>query len=144
MRKTMFGAVMSLFLAVFISSAGAQEYRIPLEGELVAKDAKGMVFIEDYKSEQDQVTVEVSGLQPNSVFTVWLAREDPQIRLQGLGVKDYSFKTDAGGNGRFIATVGEGELQRWDIIEIAHHPNGNPSDLQNSQIALKGDLDLYD
>lgn len=143
MRKTLLAAVMAFVWAAFISTAYAQ-YRVPLEGVFQYPDAEGFIEVEDYASgiAQQEVTVEVRGLQPNSVYTAWLAGDRPE-RMQGLGVDDYSFRTDAAGNGRFIATVPEGELNRWDMIEIAYHPTGDPADLENAEIALRGDLDPY-
>ncbi|MBW7957074.1 MAG: hypothetical protein H3C68_04200 [Deltaproteobacteria bacterium] len=142
MRKGLLAAVMGLISAAFISTADAQ-YRIPLEGVFQFPDAEGFISVEDYDSgiNQQEVTVEVRGLRPNSVYTAWLA--DGPERMQGLGVEDYSFRTDAAGNGRFIATVPEGELNRWDMLEIAYHPTGDPADLENAEIALRGDLGLY-
>ncbi|WKZ32145.1 MAG: hypothetical protein QY316_09530 [Thermodesulfobacteriota bacterium] len=142
MKKFLMAAVMGFISAAFISTADAQ-YRIPLEGVFQFPDAEGTIEVSDYPSgtAQQEVTVEVRGLRPNSVYTAWLA--DGPERMQGLGVDDYSFRTDAAGNGRFIATVPEGELNRWDMLEIAYHPTGDPADLENAEIALRGELGLY-
>lgn len=142
MRKSMIAAVAGLAVAALFSISGAEGYRIPLEGQFLSKGASGSVYLDGYyQAEQDQVTVEVSGLQPNSIYTVWLAKDDPGRELKGLGVKDYSFRTDASGSGRFVATVNEGELNNWDVIEVAHHPGGDPKDIEHAQIALRGDID---
>jgi hypothetical protein len=143
MKRSFIGAAFSLAAAALFSTAAFASYELPLEGSMGFKDAKGTAIIEEGVGsiyEQEQITINVGGLKPNSVYTAWLAKDEPGERLQGLGVDPYSFRTDASGSGTFVATVGEGELNRWDVIEIAHHPNNDPSDLQNSQIALRGDL----
>lgn len=143
MKRSFLGAAFTLAAAALFSTAAYAALEVPLEGAFGFKDARGTAVIEegvDTVYEQEQITIHVGGLKPNSVYTAWLATDEPGERLQGLGVDPYSFKTDGTGAGSFVATVGEGELHRWDVIEIAHHPNNDPSDLQNSTIALKGDL----
>lgn len=141
-KSSIYAAILALISAAFISTAYAQ-YRVPLEGAFQFPDAEGTVAVQEYPSgiAQDEVAVEVRGLRPNSVYTAWLA--DGPERMQGLGVDDYSFRTDASGNGRFVAAVPEGELNRWDTIEIAYHPTGDPTDLENAEIAMRGELDPF-
>lgn len=143
MKRSLIGAALTLAAAAFFSNAALASYEVPLEGSMGFRDARGVALIEEGTGtvyEQEQITINVGGLKPNSVYTAWLAKDKAGERLQGLGIKPYSFKTDASGSGNFVATVGEGELQRWDNIEIAYHPNNDPSDLQSSQIALRGDF----
>lgn len=143
MKRSFLGAAFTLAAAALFSTAAYAALEVPLEGSFGFKDARGTAVIEegtDTVYEQEQITIHVGGLKPNSIYTAWLAKDKPGERLQGLGVNPYSFRTDGAGAGNFVATVGEGELNRWDIIEIAHHPNNDPSDLQNSTIALRGDL----
>ena len=143
MKRSFIGAAFTLAAAALFSTAAYAVVEVPLEGSFNFKDARGTALIEegiDTVYEQEQLTIHVGGLKPNSVYTAWLAKDKPGERLQGLGVDPYSFKTDASGSGSFVATVGEGELNRWDVIEIAHHPNNDPGDLENAQIALRGDL----
>ena len=141
MKKSLLAAALTIVVAAFTSTGYAAYTTIPLEGLLSFPDAKGNVEISysDIVLNVNEVTVDVSGLKPNAVYTVWLTREAPS-RLKGLGVGDYAFRTDAAGNGRFVASVPDGEMLRWDVIEIAHHPNGGPADLDNAQVALRGDL----
>lgn len=144
MKRSLFAAATAFVAAAFISTAYA-EFTLPIEGVFDASGAKGEVRVEEgrSRSDLDEITVEVSGLMPGSVYTVWLAREDPARLIKGLGVDDHSFTTDSAGSGRFSATVYEGELNRWDMIEIAYHPNGDPGDLDNAQTALRGDLGVH-
>lgn len=143
MKRSLLAAIVALASAGLVSTADAA-FTIPLEGDFYSQGAGGNITVQeaDTAAYDSEITVEVNGLKPNSVYSVWLAKEEPS-RMQGLGVKDYSFKTDATGSGRFVASLPEGELNDWDIIEVAHHPNGDPKDLDNAQIALRGDLDVY-
>ncbi len=143
MKRSLLAAIAVFAAAGLVSTANAA-YEIPLEGDFYSQGADGNIIVReaDTGSYDAEVTVEVSGLKPDSVYSVWLATEDPS-RMQGLGVADYSFKTDASGSGRFVAFLPEGELNAWDVVEIAHHPNGDARDLDNAQIALRGDLAPY-
>ena len=144
MKRSLLAAFAALAAAGMVTTAEAS-YEIPLAGDFSAQGAEGNITIReaDTAAYDSEITVEVNGLKPDSVYSVWLAKEEPS-RMQGLGVDDYSFKTDASGNGRFVASLSEGELNDWDMIEVAHHPNGDPRDLDNAQIALRADLDTYD
>lgn len=142
MKRSFFGAAFALAAAVLFSTAALASTEVPLKGTLNFQDAHGTALIEenpDVIYEQEQVTINVDGLKPNSVYSAWLSKDKPGEQLRGLGVGPYSFRTDGNGSGTFVATVGEGEFLRWDIFEIAYHPNGDPSDVQNSQIALRGE-----
>lgn len=143
MKRSFFGAAFALAAAVLFSTAALASIEVPLKGTLNFQDAQGTAVIEenpDTVYEQEQVTIFVDGLKPNSVYSAWLSKDQPGERLRGLGVEPYSFRTDGNGGGSFVATVGEGELHRWDIFEIAYHPNGDPNDVQSSQIALRGEF----
>lgn len=143
MKRGFFGAAFALVSAVLFATAAVAAIEVPLEGTFNFKDARGTAVIEegdDTLYEQEQITIYVDGLKPNSVYSAWLSKDEPGQDLRGLGVKPYSFVTDGNGGGTFVAAVGEGELLRWDIIEIAHHPAGDPNDLQSSQIALRGEF----
>lgn len=143
MRRSLFGAAFAFAAAVFFATGVQAALEIPLEGTFNFKGAQGTAVIEegdDTLYEQEQVTIYVDGLKPNSVYSAWLSKDEPGNELRGLGVKPYSFVTDGNGGGTFVAAVGEGEFHRWDIFEIAYHPNGDPNDLQSSQVALRGEF----
>ena len=144
MKRSLLAAIVAFASAGLVSTADAS-FEIPLEGDFYSQGAQGLVGIQESElaSYEKQLMIEVNGLRPNSVYSVWLTRKDPS-RVQGLGVEDYSFTTDASGGGRFVAYLPVGELSNWDTLEVAHHPNGDPRDLDNAQIALRADLDTYD
>lgn len=82
--------------------------------------------------------VNVSGLQPNSVYSVWYADEKGQ--RSSAGVETNHFSTDAGGKGRFVTSVYEDVLDDWRYLEVMLHPDGNPKNTGGMTPALKGDL----
>lgn len=84
------------------------------------------------------VAINVYGLQPNSVYSVWLA--DEEGRRSPAGVKTNHFRTDASGKGRYVTTAYEDVLDDWRYLEVMLHPNGNPADTGSATSALKGDL----
>ncbi len=125
--------------APFANEAQAAIERVPLKGHFWKK-AKGDAVIRDLQPGQKEVTISAQGLKPDSTYTVWLVNEKPKSDMTGLGKGDYSFKTDSKGVGRYTATVPESEIGRWDLFEVAYHPDNNPANMKDMKIALKGDL----
>jgi hypothetical protein len=79
-------------------------------------------------------------LKASSVYTVWLVNMKPKMDMTGVGEGDYSFKSDDKGNGDFTGSVSASELDKWQMLEIAHHPDGNPRNMKKMGITLKADL----
>lgn len=141
MKRGLLGVAFALAATVLFSAAARAAYEVPLRGTLNFQGAQGVAVIDegvDTIYEQERIKIRVEGLKPNSVYTAWLSKDKPGERLMGLGAKPYSFRTDSAGYGSFVTEVGEGDTLRWDKIEIAYHPNNDPADMQNSQIALSG------
>ncbi len=140
-HKSAFAAVLLFALAAFIAPAYAAEERVPLRGMLWER-VKGEAIIKDTADVegQKQFNIQASGLEPNSVYTVWFANRERAGDIKGAGVEDYSFKTDGAGNGAYVTTLTEYQIRDWDLIQVAFHPDGNPRNLDNAQIALTGDL----
>lgn len=87
-----------------------------------------------------QISIDLKGLKPNSLYTVWLVNEKPKMEMAGLGSGDYSFRTDEEGNAIYTANVSEQELAKWKLLEIAYHPDNDPKNMKNMQIAAKGKI----
>ncbi|MBI5492825.1 MAG: hypothetical protein HY893_07835 [Deltaproteobacteria bacterium] len=140
-HKSIFAFIMLFAFSVFSTALYAAEESVPLKGTLWEK-VKGEAIIKDTANVEGdkQLTVNVSGLEPNSVYTVWFGKIDRPTEVKGAGVRDYSFKTDGAGNGTYVTTLSEYVIQGWDNIQVAFHPDGNPKNLNNAQIALSGDL----
>lgn len=82
--------------------------------------------------------VDVYGLQPNSVYSVWYTNEKGERKPAGVDTNH--FKTDASGKGRYVTSVYEDVLDDWRYLEIMLHPDGNPRNTAGITSALKGDL----
>lgn len=135
--------VIGFFLLTFIlvgSLAHAAEQKIALQAGPDGKGSHGQAVITDKAPDQKEIAIEVNGLTPNSVYTVWLVNMKPTMDMIGVGVGDYSFKSDDKGNGRYVATVAAEELGKWQALEIAHHPDGDPKNMKTMGIALKAEL----
>lgn len=105
------------------------------------KDAKAQAVVSDVGADQKQVTIMASGLQPNSVYTVWFVNEQPKMDMAGVGKGDYSFRTDSRGSGTYTATVPASDLEKWQMFKIALHPDGNARNMDNIKIALQAEID---
>ena len=89
MKRSLLAAIVAFASAGLVSTADAS-FEIPLEGDFYSQGAQGLVGIQESElaSYEKQLMIEVNGLRPNSVYSVWLTRKDPS-RVQGLGVEDY-------------------------------------------------------
>ncbi len=139
-RKGVIAVMLFFVLALFVAVADAAEEKVDLRGKLWER-VKGEAIIKDVEEGQKQISIEASNLEPNSVYTVWFVNEKPQMDMAGVGEADYSFKTDAEGRGEFTATVSSEEIRNWEKLEVAYHPDGNPSNMKDIKITLKGDLE---
>ena len=141
MQKGIMIGIFFLVFALFTPFAqAAGELMIVLKAGPGGKGAQGEALIKDKEQGQKEITLEAKGLKPNSVYTVWLVNMKPKMDMVGVGGGDYSFKSDAKGNGHYTGTVSAAELGKWKILEIAHHPDGDPKNMKKMKIALKADL----
>ena len=132
-----------LVITVFVMSAiAANEQKITLTPDKAGQGAKGEVVIADGKAGQKEITISMTGLKPNSVYTVWLVNMKPKMDMIGVGTGDYSFKSDGRGIGNYTASISKAELEKWEMVEIAYHPDGDAKDMKKIQIALNGPLKL--
>jgi hypothetical protein len=116
----------------------AGEHKIILNADKGGKGAKGQVVITDGKAGQKEITITMTGLKPHSVYTVWLVNMSPKMDMVGVGTGDYSFKSDGKGNGNYTAAISSAELEKWQMFDIAYHPDGNAKDMKKMKIALNG------
>ncbi|MFZ5997295.1 MAG: hypothetical protein ACOYW7_07400 [Nitrospirota bacterium] len=148
--KKTFAAGMSCFLvvAVLISfTHAAVQKSIGLLPTPDAAAAQGTALIKepDFSirgaEEQKELVLNVSGLEQNAVYSVWLVNERPKMDMVRVGYGDASFRTDATGSGRFTAILPASELKKWNMIQVAHHPDGNPKNTNTMKMALKAYID---
>ena len=133
-------AILFILFAVY-SIAGAEQ-KTPLKADQAGRGAKGELVIADGQAGQRGITVTTTGLKPNSVYTVWLVNMKPKMDMAGVGNGDYSFKTDAKGNATYTANISNAELEKWEMLEIAYHPDGNAKNMKNMKIALTGPVKM--
>ena len=112
---------------------------IKLEGGFFDK-TDGTARVDEGENGQKKVTIELSGLKPNALYTVWLVNEKPEMSMSGLGTEDYSFKSDSEGKATYTANVDADELTKWQIIKIAFHPDDNPKNMDNIKSAATGKI----
>ena len=116
------------------------EHKMALMADSAGKGAKGEAVIKDSGADRKEIVLHLTGLKSNSVYTVWLVNMKPKMDMIGIGEGDYAFKTDDQGNGHYSATVSADELQKWQMLEIAYHPDGDPKNMKKMGIALKTGL----
>lgn len=132
-----------LVFAVFVMAAmAANEQKITLKADKAGQGPKGEVVIADGKAGQKEITISMTGLKPNSVYTVWLVNMKPKMDMLGVGTGDYSFKSDGKGIGNYTATISNAELEKWEMLEIAYHPDSNAKDMKKMQIALNAPVKM--
>lgn len=119
-------------------AAPTGEQTIMLKGHHFRK-AKGEAVIKDAAAGQKEVTINATGLKPNSTYTAWFAGEKKKD-MSGIGTGDYSFKSDDKGDAHYTATVPGADLAKWRHVEVAYHPDNDPKNMKKMKIALKGDL----
>jgi len=140
MKRIVGSVVSGTFLVLLTLSAASTAERIALKGGEDMRGAQGEAVIRDAGSGGKEVVITASGLKPDEVYTVWLVNMKPKMDMAGLGTGVYAFNSDASGNGKYTAAVSGAELGKWQIIEVAHHPDRNPRNMKNMGIALKGEL----
>jgi len=139
--------ISSVLVVVFSLIAGlavaAGEQKIALKADKAGKGASGAAVITDKGGDQKGVAITAKNLKPNSVYTVWLVNMKPKMDMAGLGEGDYSFRSDDKGNATFSATIGSADLSKWQLIELAYHPSGDPKNMKElMNTALIGKLQM--
>jgi hypothetical protein len=125
-----------IFLLLALPAVSAAE-RLALQAGADRPGAQGEAVIRDLGAGQKEVVITARGLRPNEVYTVWLVNEKPRMDMAGLGTADYDFQSDSQGNGRYTATITGTDLDRWQLLKIAHHPDRNPRNMSNIAIDLE-------
>lgn len=138
-RKSFITAAAFLIAASITQAALASESTIELKGE-DWDDAIGQATIKDAAGGLKEIKIDANGLEPNSTFTVWLINETPVLGEFGIGAGDLTFESDSKGHASYAAMVPSEQFKDWDSLQVLHHPNKDPDDIEGSELALKGDL----
>lgn len=109
---------------------------------LVAEDeadkAKGKARVACYSDDKDSFRLDVTGLRPKSVYTVWFTTSSKAgAERAGVGNEPFSFKTGGGGTVLYQAPLTSCPLARFKWVEIRLHPDGDPKNVDNSIRVLK-------
>lgn len=136
MKKTFAAFIAAVFLGGLASSASALE-KIDLKAEAF-KDLKGDITITEEGADKRRLDLNLSGLQPNAVYTLWFAGEKPGQR-SAVG-RESTFRSDANGRASFSTVVSENDIEKWDKFQVAYHPDGNAKNLRSAVPLLSGDL----
>lgn len=133
-------AAVAMVLSIAVAHAGGA-FKVILKADKAGKGSIGEAVVKDKAPGRKEVTIDMVGLKPGAVYTVWLVNTTPKMDMIGVGTGDFSVKSDAKGNAHYSATIAEGELNKWEFLEIAWHPSGDPKNAQEmGNIALKGKL----
>lgn len=126
-RHRLVGSLLVVVLSLVAGLAvAAGDRKIALKADKAGKGASGTAVIVDKGGDRKEVTIAAKGLKPNSVYTVWLVNVKPKMDMAGLGESDYSVKSDDKGNASYSSTIGSADLSKWQLIELAYHPSGDP------------------
>lgn len=131
-----------VFTVLTVSGLAHGQQKVVLKADKAGKGAKGEVAIADAKAGQKDVTITMTGLKPNSIYTVWLVNMEPKMDMAGVGTGDYSFKSDGKGAANYTAAISSAELEKWQMFEIAYHPDGDAKNMKKMQIALSGPIKI--
>jgi hypothetical protein len=141
-KQKLLGSLMVVVFTLFTGLVmAAGEQKVTLKADKAGKGASGEAVIVDKGGDLKGVTITAKGLKPNSVYTVWLVNMKPKMDMAGLGGGDYSFKSDDKGNASYSATIGSADLSKWQLIDLAYHPSGDPKNMKEMEnTALVGKL----
>ncbi|MDO8426020.1 MAG: hypothetical protein Q7T24_00725 [Deltaproteobacteria bacterium] len=140
-RIYIFAAVIfSISAAAFAFNYPAKLF-VPLIDQLKG-GASGELAIERFDRSPDlrMLGINVYGLKPNSTYSVWLTNDEPQREVKAAGIDTNHFRTDGSGNGRYVTTASEYEIDHWRFIEVNFHPDNDPKNTKGMITALRGDL----
>ena len=135
-KKIMTVMVMFFFFALSAVSIASQTSKTySLKATKHFPDAAGSAEISN-----TQIELKASGLTANSVYTLWFVNMRPKKQQTGAGTPPYSFRTDAGGHGKYSAVLNKSPHGKWKILMVMEHPNGDPKNMKNMVGALSTKL----
>lgn len=139
--NVMLGAIgLFTLMALVVLAEAVEMRRLTLKPGPDGQGAKGEATIVDKDPATKEITIAADGLKPNATYTVWVVNMKPKMEMAGVGSGDYSFKSDATGRGQFMGTFPAVELTKWQMLEIAYHPDGNPKNMKKMDVVLEAEL----
>jgi hypothetical protein len=131
-RTLAIGIVTFTLGAASLTWAGQTGRLTSLEPTKAHRAASGSAFID-----ARHVSVQVRGLDPNAVYTLWFVNTKPKQHETGAGQAPHMFKTYAWGNGNYSSAIREKPFGKWAMMMIVQHPNGDPMDMEQMVGTLK-------
>lgn len=135
-----------LTLSAYASGRADADYEVAavaLKGEGKASGEAVFRTVGGFMPLEYSLGVTVYGLEPNSVYSVWLAESTVQGGREPLGIETNRFKTDGSGNGRYVTSVSHLRLRDWRVLAIYHHGGKDPENAKEMKMVLKGYLRFY-
>jgi hypothetical protein len=132
-KSTLIATAMAFLLIAGV--AGAGDVSFPLKGEKDSSAASGTASLGDGK-----IRIQVAGLRPNGVYTVWFVNMKPKKQEAGAGAAPYSFRTDRHGKGSYESLLSESPFGKWRTIMVVRHPTGDPAGMKNMAPALSAGI----
>lgn len=129
-----------LLVCMASSNAFSATKFVPLE-DLLKQGCSGEVTIEKMGRMPGQRVLGINffHLKPGSVYSVWVMEEGSE-EMKKLGLDANHFRTDSRGNGRYVATAMEYEIDRWRYMVICRHPDGDPDNTKGMVVEMRGDF----
>lgn len=118
-----------------LSWAASGGVEIPLMAAKAHPGASGTASLSD-----GSLSIQAQGLRSNGVYTVWFVNMKPKKHEAGAGTPPYMFKTDSQGVGTYSSSLTESPFEKWQMLMIMLHPNGDPTDMKNMVGALSANV----
>jgi len=64
----------------------------------------------------------------------------PTMAKEGAGAPPFTFRTDKQGRAKYVATLTQSPIGKWQGIFIVRHPSGDPKDMDHIADALMAKL----
>ncbi len=141
-KRIVMGGLAVIVTLAFALSVQAEPKKIPLMPDpkwVTAAKASGEVTISQ-QGDRAELTLTSKGLKAGGVYSVWFVNMQPQMQKAGVGQAPYAFTADKNGLGAYKTTVSATDLQKWQVLFIVRHPDGNPKNMENMEDALMGKL----
>ncbi|GMR04615.1 MAG: hypothetical protein BMS9Abin23_0515 [Thermodesulfobacteriota bacterium] len=142
-KKIIFGVLFLVFSLFILSSEAAASWgkEITLKKANPEIEAKGTVYIRfaGFVPSDRFIEIDVFHLKPGGVYSVWIV-DSWSGKREALGiVGENYFKADAAGFGHFADHTTE-YILGWNMLEVAYHPDGDPSNTGDMKVVLKARL----
>ena len=109
-----------------------------IEPEPGGPPIRGRLTISCYADDRDEFKLELAGLTPRSVHTVWFATSLKETAVRGgVGKPPYQNKSTGGGNLGLQCLVEKCPLSEWKWLEVRLHPDGDPTHMDGSVRVVK-------